>query len=214
MTTRVWAVLIVAILAIAGIGAVNKSAQTTTIPGASTSATVNVLPTTRSITVSPGEATFSDCHRGQWPYHSTSTLLGQPNGECSVGTLGAHGKYPITIDNLGIPSNIEVSASNAVPADNGARWQLCSTQAHPACTGPGGAPGPNQYKARTAASGELNTTALTTDPACDFVFDANGGCRAARGQSRREGIKLIGPTRFSDSSASFTITITWIAVAP
>jgi len=214
VVSRVWAVLIVGILAIGGIGVVNKAAHTTTIPGGSTNATVNVLPTTRSITVSPGQVTFSDCHRGQRPYHSTSTLLGQPNGECSVGTLGTHGTYPITIDNAGIPSNIEVSASNAVPADNGTRWRLCSTHGHPACTGPRGAPGVDQYKARTTARGELNATPLTASPACDFVFDASGGCRAARGQLRHEGIKLIGPTRFSDNSTSFTITITWIAVAP
>lgn len=208
---RIWVVLILAVLVIIGISAFNKSKQTTTTSGGSTTATVNIQPTFRSLTVSPGNVTFANCHLAN---QSTSSLLGLPNGECTVGKPGSHGTYPITVANAGVPSTIEVSASNAIPADNGKQWQLCNPDGKPACTGTSGNPGPDQYKARTISSGQQNTAMLTASPLCDNVFDATGGCSAARGQSQQEGIKLVGPTTISDNSTSFTITITWIAVAP
>jgi hypothetical protein len=181
---------------------------------ASTSATLNVLPTTRSVTVSPGYTTFGDCRGGDHRNRSTPAQLGYPNGECSIGTLGAKGTFPITVQNTGITAKIWVSASNAVPADNGKQWLLCGAGSQVACTGLAGKPGVSQYRAQTAAKDDVNSTELTTKFACDSVFDATGGCFASRRQSRAEGIKLIGPTRFADRSTSYTITITWMAVAP
>jgi hypothetical protein len=216
MVGRLWIVLVVVVLAIAGVVALNRpksAAVSGASTGASTTATLNVLPTTVSITVSPGQATFGDCGGGGKGDRSTPTLLGYPNGECSVGTLGANGTFPITIDNTGVPSNIEVSTSSAVPADSGTPWLPCSARGRH-CTGPGGKPGVRQYEAWTAARGQADATQLTADWACDFAFDASSGCSAARGQFRKEGIKLIGPTSFGDPATSWTVTVTWIAVPP
>jgi hypothetical protein len=203
---------IVALIAIAGLKLESFShrvgAHSGTTAGASTSAILNVLPTTRSITVSPGLVTFSNCHGG----NSTPTLLGFPNGRCTVGKIHAHGPFPITIQNTGMPSSIGVSASNALPVVNGPQWRLCSAAGHPKCTGPGGKPGLDQYEAWTTERGEVSPTGLTASFACDVAFDPSSGCAAARGQSGTEGIKLTGPAMFSNPAPSYTITITWIAV--
>jgi hypothetical protein len=178
---------------------------------ASTSATLNVLPTTLSVTVSPGTTTFSDCHGGSPPNRSTPTQLGYPNAKCSIGTLGTKGTFPVTVENTGISSKIEVSASNAVPADNGQQLQLCAANGDVTCRGPNQEPGANQYEARTDSPGEVSPTWLTTNLVCDVTFDASSGCSAARMQTRTVGIELTGPTTWSDKSTSYTIVITWMA---
>jgi hypothetical protein len=221
-----WHVFLVGILAIlALIGLVglrihSASARSGPHSGttASTSATLNVLPTTLSVTVSAGTTTFSDCRGGKPPNRSTPTQLGYPNAKCSIGTLGAKGTFPITVENTGISSEIEVSASNAVPADNGKQLQLCAASGHVACDGPNQKPGIDQYEAWTAsprAARPSGTDAeLTATPTCDFAFDASSFCPAARMQAQTEGIELRGPTKWSDTSTSYTIVITWMAAPP
>lgn len=179
---------------------------------ASTNATVNVLPTITSITVSPDSETFGHCHGGISPNSSTSTLLGYPNGECTVGNLKSNA-YPITIKNTGIPAFIRVSASNAVPADHGAAWKLCSPQGKVTCTGTDAKPGAEQFEAWTASTGEVNPSGLTANSACDYAFDASSGCTAGRNASRTEGLKLIGPESFTDPSTAWTVTVTWLALS-
>jgi hypothetical protein len=185
---------------------------------ANTSATLNVLPTTLSVTVSPGRTTFSDCHGGSPANRSTTTQLGYPNAECSIGTLGTNGTFPVTIENTGISSKIEVSASNAIPADRGRQLQLCAANGHVTCDGPNQKPGANQYQVWTAspqAARPSGTDAeLTTKFTCDFAFDANSFCPAARSQTQTEGIELRGPTSWSDTSTSYTVIITWMAAPP
>lgn len=213
MLARIWTALIVGVIAIAGVGAVKDRSAPAASQSASTNATVNVLPITRSITVSPGDVTFSHCHGGSDRGRSTPAQLGYPSAVCLVGTkLGSHGSYPVTVDNTGIPAQIEVSASDAVPSDHGKRWQLCGIQQEPACTGDAGYPGVNQFELWNAASAGLSPTQLTGHAECDAVFDPSGGCMAGRGQVRREGLQLIGPTSWTDKSLSFTITITWVAM--
>jgi hypothetical protein len=204
------------VLALAGLIGLQASSvlssNNSTSASGSTNATVNVLPTITSITVSPDSETFGHCHGGSSPNSSTSTLLGYPNGECTVGNLKKN-TYPITVKNTGIPAFIRVSASNAKPADHGAVWKLCSPQSSVTCTGTGGKPGAEQFQAWTAATGEVNSNGLTANPACDYAFDASNGCTAGRNQSRTEGLKLIGPESFTDPSTSWTVTITWLALS-
>jgi hypothetical protein len=187
------------------------SSNNSTSASGSTNATVNVLPIITSITVSPDSETFGNCRNGSSPNSSTSKLLGYPNGQCTVGNLKKN-TYPITIKNTGIPAFIWVSASNAVPADHGTAWQLCSPLSKVTCTGTGAKPGAEQFEAWTASTGEVSTYGLTAHAACDYAFQANSGCTAGRNQSRTEGLKLIGPESFTDPSPSFTVTVTWLAL--
>jgi hypothetical protein len=203
--------LIVAVLVVVGIGAVSNSKPNPN-PSASTNATVNVIASTRSITVSPGAVTFNHCGGGKGDNLSTSTKLGWPNGTCSVGRISANGPLPITIKNTGTRATIEVSASNANPSGSGPDWKLCGANG-PACTSSDSLPAANQFAAWTTAKG-MPRTALTGGPVCDFNFSASNSCHAARGQSGNEGIDLLGPAFFSSTSTSYTITITWIAAPP
>jgi hypothetical protein len=49
---------------------------------------------------------------------------------------------------------------------------------------------------------------------CDTEFNSSLGCPALTGQSQREGIVLIGPSKSDDTSTLWKIKITWIAVPP
>lgn len=207
---RVWVVLIVAVLAIVGISAV-KNAKPNPSPSASTNATVNVIASTRSITVSPGAVTFKHCSGGGDDNLSTPTKLGYPNATCSVGLSSASGPLPITIKNTGTDATIKVSASNANPSGSGPQWQLCGPPGKVACTS-GSNPGENQFEAWIIAKG-MPRAGLTADATCDSDFSASG-CHAARGQSGNEGIRLLGPQIFNSTSTSYTITITWMAAPP
>lgn len=205
--------VVLAIAGLIGLGANSLLASNNaTSSSASTNATVNVLPTITSITVSPDSETFGHCKGGASPNSSTSKLLGYPNGQCTVGNLQKN-TYPITVKNTGIPAFIRVSAANAVPADHGTAWKLCSTQGKVACTGADAKPGIEQFEAWTASTGELDPNGLTANYTCDYAFDASGGCTAGRNESRTEGLKLIGPESFADPSTAWTVTITWLAMS-
>jgi len=58
----------------------------------SVNAHLSVVPTIRSVTVSPGSVSFGDCTGGTGDTSSTSNQLGYPNGTCSVGTSGDNGR--------------------------------------------------------------------------------------------------------------------------
>jgi hypothetical protein len=186
-----------------------------------TTAHLKVVPTIRSVTVSPGSVTFGDCSGGSGYTNSTQNALGYPNGSCTVGAIGVNQTFPITVTYTGIPGSVYVSSSNAVPADNGADWTLCSPPGSPgdptACTGDQGQPGADQYMVENFAEAE-NAGVLTITPACDRVFDSNGGCAATpqefQNQVQHEGLQLTGPKSWSDHSTSWTVTVTWTAVGP
>ncbi len=211
MAGRIWVILIVAVLVVVGIGAVN-SAKPNPNPSASTNATVNVIASMRSITVTPGAVTFKHCNGGAGDNPSTSTQIGYPNGTCSVGRTSASGPLPITIKNTGPLSTIKVSASNASPSGSGPKWQLCGGPSDPGCTS-GTKPGENQFEAWTTAKG-MPRAVLTGSAGCDHDFAAGASCVARRGQAGHEGIYLIGPASFSSTSTSYTITVTWMAAPP
>ncbi len=170
--------------------------------GNSITATINIL--VRSVTVSPSSIAYVNCttHAGG----STGTGLAFPNGQCT--TMGT----TITITNGPADGHIDVQGADAIPADNGAHWTLCSDAAT-ACSGGSNTPGADQFQELTAGNG---ATILTTSPQCDDAFDAlpsPPGCTATAGQtSTGEWLSLTGPSTSSDSSTSFTTVVTWTAV--
>ena len=187
-----------------------------------TTAHLKVVPTIRSVTVSPGSVTFGDCSGGSGYTNSTGDSLGYPNGSCTVGAIGVNETFPITVTYTGIPGSVYVSGSKAVPADNGSEWTLCSPPGSPAsqtgCTGTQGLPGDDQYMVMNFAEAVENAGVLTTTPTCDKEFDSHGGCAATpqefQSQVQHEGLLLTGPRSWSDHSTSWTITVTWTAVSP
>jgi hypothetical protein len=203
----------------------STSAEGGTHPdGGTTTGHLSVVPTVRSVTVSPGDVTFGNCTGGGGPTDSTQHAMGYPNGTCGVGSTGAAGQaYPITISYSGIPGEVYVTGSNAVPADNGAQWKLCTPNPRngsglPACTGDRGQPGNDQYMVSNFAADETNANVLGGSAACDLVFDSGGGCVATPAelhtQVQHEGLLLTGPAAWDDHSTAWTVTITWTAVGP
>ncbi len=211
--------VLLALLALVGLTACGTSAAASPPANgksASIAVSLNVVPTIRSVTVSPDKAKFGDCSGGQASLNTASTpsALGYPNGQCWLGRPGTG--FPITITNSGIASYIYVSGSNAVPSDSGNQWGLCNVGSNPAvaCSSDNGSlPGQNQYVLRNfAASGRLNTTGLTGTPTCDKMFGPTGSCWTINGESQQEGVQLIGPSIMDDLSTSWTVTITWTPV--
>src|SRR5579872_2770260 len=190
--------------------------------GGTTTGHLSVVPTVRSVTVSPGDVTFGNCTGGDGATDSTQHALGYPNGECSVGNPGVNPSYPITVSYTGIPGAVYVTGANAVPADNGTHWALCTPNQQPgaslpACTGFRGQPGTDQYTLITFAPGVANSTVLGTAAAGDTEFDAGGGCVASppefHTQVQHEGLLLVGPKSWDDHSTSWTVNVTWTAAS-
>jgi hypothetical protein len=176
---------------------------------------LTTVPTIRSVTISPGRASFTDCTGGDRRLNTRSAAgeLGFPNGECFVGSI-VSGSYPITVTNTGIASNIDISGSSADPADGGSSWSLCSgaKSAAVACTGREHTPGPDQYEVLNFSPTGTLHGGITDTPQCDHVFGVSGTCWATEAMAMTEGIELIGPTWSSDTSTKWTITITWTPV--
>ncbi len=181
--------------------------------GDSISISLKAVPSIRSVTVSPGKASFSNCTGGKADADtaSTSNALGYPNGHCWVGTPVAGGSFPITITYGGPPGRVFVDGANAVPSAGGGQWGLCNASV--ACTGPGGAPGADQYMVKNFGTDTNNSTGLTGSFTCDHEFSPRG-CSATEGQSQKEGVELIGPQSSGNTSTSWTVTVTWGAAPP
>jgi hypothetical protein len=183
---------------------------------------LSVVPTIRSITVSPGSVTFHDCTGGNGATNSTPQAMGYPNGSCSVGVTGVNQSFPITVTYTGLPGTVEVNATSAVPSDGGTNWSLCSPpgQSQPNCTGGLGLPGKDQYTVENFGQAVANATLVTGNAACDKQFDQGpgGGCSASpaefQSQTQHEGLMLTGPSTWDDHSTSWTMTVTWTAVGP
>jgi hypothetical protein len=184
----------------------------------SVNAHLSVVPTIRSVTVSPGSVTFGNCAGGTGDTSSTVTQLGYPNGTCSVGTSGDNGSFPITIKYTGLPGQVYINGSSASPADNGTSWSLCTAGGQPACTGGQGEPGRDQYTVKTFAGQVANPAVLTGTMVCDSEFDPGGGCTATpaefKSQTQTEGLQLTGPSTYDDDSTSWSLTVTWTAASP
>jgi len=214
---------IVVILLIFGRSSPNSDGQAGMVTGGSgsTTAHLSVLPTIRSVTVSPGSVTFGDCSGGSGYTNSTQSVLGYPNGSCTVGAIGVNETFPITVTYTGIPGSVYVSGSDAIPADGGTDWTLCDPKGSPgqtSCSGTQGLPGPNQYMLENSAETVANAGVLTITPSCDVEFDSSGGCSAAprefQSQAQHESLVLTGPKSWDDHSTSWTITVTWTAIGP
>lgn len=190
-------------------------------PGSGTAASVSLslktVPTIRAVTVSPAKAAFAHCIGGYPSLDTVSTAsrLGFPDGTCWVGSRSS---FPITITNTGIASYIDINGSDATPADDDGDWSLCNEGRHPAvaCTGTGkskGKPGNDQYYlANFSPAGAGSKAGLTGTAECDVAFAAGGKCWAPAGASQTEAFELTGPQQTSDTSTSWTVTITWTPV--
>jgi len=140
-----------------------------------------------SLTVAPTSVTLDNCSGGS----STAHALGFPHGSCSAGG--------ITVTNTGAPSHVRVQGSDAVPSDNGKHWQLLAATT-----------GLDQFDVQlNGPTGYV--TQLYTLPTCDQAFNA-GTCTASEGASTIESLGFFGPSATTDTSSSFTTTVTWIAV--
>jgi hypothetical protein len=216
VNARRWAIVGAAVLILVILIVSHRSTAASSSPGSSIAISLNVVPTTRSITVTPSTAAFSHCGGGTGDFASQQKALGYPNGHCFLGRPGA--SYPVLIKNTGSAAKIEVYGGNADPSDLGAGWALCNLPPHPAvaCKGLGGtAPGQDQYLLESfSANGTINGSGLTTQPACDTGFAPAGGCIASRAQAQNEGIEIIGPAASHDLSTSWTVTVTWLAAPP
>jgi hypothetical protein len=194
---RLLAPLAVAV-ALAGLTAVPAMAAAT----GSTSIGI-LVNAVRSITVSPASVALINCAGGT----SDSTHLGFPSGVCGVNP-------GITVTNGGVAGHVSVTGADAVPVDNGQHWVLCGGAGGPACTGPTGSPGQDQYLERVGTS-TVGGPVLTNVALCDTSFGAAApatpSCAAAANQSVGEGIYFAGPTVTTDPSASFTTMVTWTA---
>jgi hypothetical protein len=188
---------------------------------ASINLSLNTVPTIRSVTVSPGKATFGSCSGGLAARNtkSTSTRLGFPYGKCWVGRwtgpLNGDGLFPVTVTNTGIAAYIDVNGASAVPSDDGSEWSLCNRGSNPAVTCGGRGhnwPGTDQYLVQNFGPNRENPNGLTDTPTCDREFGLDGRCWALEGASQNEGMELTGPYQSTDSSTSWTVTITWTPV--
>jgi len=207
-----WAVVPLLVAGVTGCGAV-IAPPLASGQAASINLSLTTVPTIRSVTISPGQASFSDCSKGDAVDNTKSTrrALGFPNGVCFVGSVTKQ-VFPITITNTGIASYIYVSGSGANPADLGTGWSLCTTRGLARCTGARHRPGADQYQVDNFSAFGTLTTGLTDAPRCDQRFGPGGSCWAVEGMWQKEGIKLIGPTTSSDTSTKWTVTITWTPV--
>ena len=186
--------------------------------GASINMSLNTVPVIRSVTVSPAKGTFTDCSGGN-PGDNTASAggkLGYPNGRCWYGQPEPNGRFPITITNTGIASQIDVSGESANPSDAGDQWSLCNTGHSPVtvCSGDGHqAPGADQYKLENfSPDNGVNSAGIAGTWLCDRQFGQGGNCKALQGTFQTEGFELVGPATTTDNSTSWTVTITWMPV--
>lgn len=205
------------VLLLAAVTACGRAAAPHQAAGTSGSLSLSLttVPTIRSVTISPSRASFTDCTGGNGAQNTRSTVgkLGFPNGECWVGSHLPY-RYPITVTNTGIASNIDISGSTADPADGGTSWSLCNMGAGAAiaCTGTRDRPGPDQYEVRDFSAFGIQSRGITSTPRCDRVFGPAGNCWAVQGMAQTEGLVLIGPQWSSDTATKWTVTITWTPV--
>jgi hypothetical protein len=184
----------------------------------SVTAHLKVVPTIRSVTVSPGSVDFRDCTDGTGDTASAGDQMGYPNGICWVGNTGSDGHFPVTVTYTGLAGNVWVSASGAVSDGSGAGWSLCDPTGKPVCTGDQNNPGDNQVTVMTFAQDVNSYHMLTSDAKCDTEFGAGGVCTAEPAEfqslTAHEGIRLIGPKTSDNSSTSWSVSITWVAEYP
>jgi hypothetical protein len=165
--------------------------------GVSVNATINVQVPIKSITLTlPSPSlTYGSCAGGS----STASAMGFPNGQCTTASYTVASSGNVT-------EAIDVNGGAAVPSDGGATgpsWALCFA----ACAN-GPVPGVDQYNNLTNGPG--GEAALTTTPQCDTAFTSCA--TAAPGASVSETLIVRGPSSSTDTSPSFSTTVTYTAV--
>jgi hypothetical protein len=195
----------VALIALAGCGTA-PAPQGSSNP-ATITLTLHTVSDLRSVVISPTRGTFTSCSGGSAhdQTQSTSKLLGFPNGNCWFS--------PITVTNQGIPAHLDVYGSDASAGDGDGQWTLCNLGAQPACTGPRGKPGLNQYVLANFNEARVDFLAsLTANLSCDHVFNLSHRCWAGHDARQLEGVEVTGPSLTTDTSTTWTMTVTWFAV--
>ncbi len=184
------------LIAVASASAVGSIASASALGAGTTSASLTATipvapPPVMSVTLSASSDAYGSCVTPSGP----TPGLAFPNGQCNTPTFTA---------TAGTASeDIDVQGSNAVPSDGGTQWTLFPTAD----------PGANQFYELTHENSSGSTgTILSDTPACDLAFD--DGCAATAGEiGLPEELEMLGPSSSSDSSSSFTTTVTWTAVA-
>ena len=162
------------------------------------SATGTVAVAVRSVSVSTPSFNYDQC---TGPDQQPTVGLVIPGGTCAT----APGALTETTGG-GVPSHIEVSATNFVPADDGTPWQLCANGS--TCSGSGHTLGADQ--AQVVVFGFEGQTVLSNTPTCDRAVNAICDTDDP-GDTTPEGAVLEGPASSTDQSSTFSNTITWIA---
>lgn len=201
--------LLAVVLAVAGIAVIPAFADGS--GGVSVSVAV-VPPAVKSVTVAPSSTSYGQCQGGS----STGSQLGFPVGECL-------GQDSVTITNGTAPATILVNGTDMVPADNGPHWKLCSAFAQALPCANQVQPGPDQYFETVSPNPGYNLTndavqegpgpflGLTPQAACDTQFNGGSGCNVGPSEQGTEFLAITGPESSSDSSNSFSTSVTWTA---
>ena len=183
----------------------------------SVSAHLSVVPTIRSVTVSPGSVNFGSCTGGLGQHNLDEQLDGIPERDL-LGGYHRTGRALPHYGHLYRPSRQRLGQRlQRGPLGQRHDWSLCNPVGQPACTGGQGKPGKDQFAISTFAPQVANFAVLTGNASCDNEFNPGGGCSAAPAQSQsqtqHEGIQLTGPTTWDDGSTSWNVSITWIAAS-
>jgi hypothetical protein len=203
--------LAISVMALVGLSAAPALAAS---PGSSTGTITVAATAVYSVTVSPSFS-FGICTaNGGAP--STGSTLVFPNGYCFSGTAsGSVYTAGVTITNTGAAGHIDVNGANADPSDLGTPWTLCGLATTTPCPSGSATPGANQFEMTTWGdpNGGNAYTTLSNSPVCDMAFDGgtSGGCSATSGASQIEGQNMVGPESSTDTSSTFTTTLTWTA---
>jgi hypothetical protein len=208
---RLWLAATAAAIGLVAVPAFPASAAGNPDP-ASLSVSVSVVPpAVKSVTLSVSSTTYTNCVYGS----STSTQLGFPNGACVAAD------NPITVTNGTAPATILVGGADMVPADGGPHWVLCGVNLP--CSSSQFIPGSDQYLETVSAVPGYNSGAqqgpgpfvlFDNTPQCDITFAGITGnvCNAAPGGAvSQEFLAMTGPSSSTDSSSTFSTTVTWTA---
>ena len=208
---RLWLAAAAAAIGLVAVPAFPASAAGNPDP-ASLSVSVSVVPPgVKSVTLSVSSTTYTGCFYGS----STSTQLGFPNGACVAAD------EPITVTNGTALATILVGGADMVPADSGPHWVLCGVAVP--CSSSQFKPGSDQYLETVSAAPGYNSGAqqgpgpfvlFDDTPQCDITFAGITGniCNPApAGAANKEFLAMTGPSSSTDSSSTFSTTVTWTA---
>jgi len=192
---RSMALLVVASVTAVAIAAMPAAAA----PGSLSLSLSTVAQAVKSVTVTPTSDAYTSCIYGS----SSGSNLGFPRGACTSLPTG------VTVTNGTTPALILVNGADMVPSDSGTHWTL---QSGPVTTADHyyETVSSNDLYNSGASQGGVPFLALSNTAACESIFlPACGNSNA--GQSAIEFPGITGPQTSSDTSSSWTTSITWTA---